>query len=55
MNTLGRIGRMGEAWGRGFRARLKTVGHYRKDESLGGFDVGIPNHHKIIYTLFINK
>ena len=28
MNTLGRIGRMGEAWGRGFRTRLKTVGRY---------------------------
>ena len=30
MNTLGRIGRMGEAWGRGFRTRLKTVVYYLK-------------------------
>ena len=30
MNTLGRIGRMGEAWGRGFRTRLKTVGRHLK-------------------------
>ena len=30
MNTLGRIGRMGEAWGRGFRTRLKTVVRYLK-------------------------